>query len=373
MLKNFLTRLAVYDWYLIINIALLSFFSLAALYSLRINVNSPDFVFFNRQLIFYAAGWIIFFIFSSLDYKFCGDYYKIIYIFSCGLLLLVLFLGIQLRGTTGWFKFFGQTFQPVELVKVGMVVFLAKFFSQKSKSVYFLKDIVFSALPAGFLIILILLQPDFGSAMILFFIWLGMALVLPLQKKTVLIILSAIIIAASIFFTFFLKDYQRDRLLIFIKPQSDQLNAGYNVRQSTVAVGAGGFFGRGLSLGSQSQLNFLPEQETDFIFAVIAEELGFMGAGVILLVFASLFIKLWLIGKKTADNFAGLLISGFIIYLLSQTFINIGMNLGIAPVTGVPLPLVSYGGSSLLAVFAALGIAHNIQLKSRNFFFVSEN
>ena len=177
--------------------------------------------------------------------------------------------------------------------------------------------------------------------------------------------LTAFLSLAVVFSLFFLKDYQRDRILTFVSPGRDPLGAGYNVRQSIVAIGAGGFLGRGLSLGSQSQLNFLPEQETDFIFAVIAEELGFIGAGAVLLLFLSLLWRIWKIGQRVGDNFASLLVAGMIFYLLSQTFVNIGMNLGIAPVAGIPLPLISYGGSSLVASFLAVGLVESLVIRQR--------
>ena len=215
-------------------------------------------------------------------------------------------------------------------------------------------------------------QPDLGSAMILFLTWLAMVLLLPVPKKTILAIFLIILVLAAGAWLFVLQDYQKDRLLTFVQPQRDPLGSGYNVRQSVVAVGSGQVLGRGLALGSQSQLNFLPEQETDFIFAVIAEELGFVGAGLLLLLFASLFLRLYKIARETRDDFGNFLCLGIITYLTIQTFINIGMNLGIAPVTGIPLPLVSYGGSSLVSILIALGIVLNVNGKNQGSIFGSE-
>jgi rod shape determining protein RodA len=157
--------------------------------------------------------------------------------------------------------------------------------------------------------------------------------------------------------------------MIFLNPQIDPLGAGYNVTQSILAVGSGQFFGRGLSLGSQSQLNFLPEQETDFIFAVIAEELGVVGAGILLLLFLSLFLRIYYIAKNYSDDFGSLLTFGILTYLIIQVFVNIGMNIGIAPVAGVPLPFISAGGSSLVSILMAMGIIHNVYRQNRRLLF----
>lgn len=347
-------------------------FGLAALYSLQINVDNPNFIFFNRQVVLVLLGLLVFFLISQINYKVWSDYYKIVFVIIAFLLLVVLTIGVNIRGTTGWFSFFGQTFQPVELAKIALVVFLAKFFSARGLRSGVLKNIFISGLVTGFLILLVLLQPDFGSAMILFATWLAMVLMLPVRKKTVFSIFLIIIMLAAAAWIFFLQDYQRERLLTFVQPQRDPLGSGYNVRQSIVAIGSGRLYGRGLSLGSQSQLNFLPEQETDFIFAVIAEELGFVGAGVVLALFLSLFIRLYKIARETGDNFAHFFVIGVITYLTIQTFVNIGMNMGIAPVAGIPLPLVSYGGSSLLSVLITLGIVLNIHLKNKTLMFGGE-
>ncbi len=372
MFKRLFIWTRLYDWYLVINIILLMIFGLAALYSLQINVLEPNFFFLNRQLTFVGIGLVLFFLISHISFRVWGDYYKMVLVIVCLLLLIVLIAGINIRGTTGWLEFFGQTFQPVELAKIVLVIFLAKFFTARGKEPRLITDVFISGLITGVLILLVMLQPDLGSAMILFLTWLIMVLLLPIKKKTFFIIFLIILVLAASAWLFFLKDYQKERLLTFIQPQRDPLGSGYNVRQSVVAVGSGQLIGRGLAVGSQSQLNFLPEQETDFIFAVIAEELGFVGAGLVLVLFLSLFLRIYKISREIRDNFGNLLAMGIIIYLTIQTFINIGMNMGIAPVTGIPLPLVSYGGSSLLSVLIALGIVLNIHIKSRSSMFASE-
>lgn len=372
MIKRLFAWFKLNDWYLIINTILLMIFSLAALYSLQINVVNPNFTFFNRQLVFSIVGLVIFFLVSAFNFKIWSDYFKVVYIFISLLLIGVLFFGSSVRGTTGWLNIFGQSLQPVELAKVALVIFLAKYFSVYGRKPQLLKNIILTGLAAGFYILLVLWQPDFGSAMILFITWLGLILLLPIRRKTILTIFLIILTLAVGFWAFFMEDYQKERIMTFVNPQLDPLGSGYNVRQSMVAIGSGQLIGRGLALGSQSQLNFLPEQETDFIFAVIAEELGFVGAGLMLLLFFSLLCRIYMVSRKTVDGFGNLLALGFVIYLTCQIFINIGMNMGIAPVTGIPLPLVSYGGSSLISVLIALGIVNSIQIRNKASFFGRE-
>ncbi|MCX6785333.1 MAG: FtsW/RodA/SpoVE family cell cycle protein [Candidatus Komeilibacteria bacterium] len=371
MWKKLLSFFKYNDWYLIINALLLMIFSLVALYSLQINVAQPNYTFFNRQLIFVLAGLVIFFFSSAVNFKVWSDYYKILFGSSIVLLLIVLVIGVRIRGTSGWLEFLGQTFQPAELVKIVLIIWLAKFFTLKSKHPHLIRDILVSAVFSGILIGLILLQPDFGSAMILAFTWLGMVLLLPIKRRFLIGLLAVILIFGAIFWLFVFQTYQKDRLLTFIHPQSDPLGSGYNVQQAIVAIGSGRLIGRGLGLGSQSQLNFLPEQQTDFIFAVIAEELGLVGAGLVLILFLSLILRVYYNAKETADHFGHYFGLGAVILLLVQIFVNLGMNLGIAPVTGITLPLISYGGSSLFSVLIILGIINSLHIRNRKFLFTS--
>jgi rod shape determining protein RodA len=370
MFTKFFNHLRLMDWYSFVNTSFLVLFGLAALYSLEINVDNPDFSLFKKQLAYFIIGLVLYFIFSSIDYHLWADYYKIVLFLMYLVLGLVLVLGVTVSGTKGWLVFFGQTFQPVELAKLTLIIFLSRYLSQHAKDVYFVKHIIVSGLIAGTLIVLVLLQPDLGSAAILMVTWFVMILFLPLKKKYYLTMFAVIIVLLIAGWFFALKGYQRDRIMTFIQPQRDPLGAGYNVRQSMVAVGSGNVIGRGLSLGSQSQLNFLPAQETDFIFAVISEELGFVGAGFLLLLFGSLFLRMSKLAKETKDGFGTFMIIGILSYMVVQMFINVGMNMGVSPVTGLPLPFVSYGGSSLITTLIAMGIIQNIYIRNKEQYFI---
>jgi rod shape determining protein RodA len=243
-----------------------------------------------------------------------------------------------------------------------MIIFLASFLSKKKTKLSVPVRIVASIVLVFVPVFLILKQPDFGSASIIIAIWLGMLLVSGINKKN---IISLAIVGLAVIFlgSFFLKDYQKNRLANFVSPGNDPLGSGYNVIQSMVAVGSGGLLGKGLGHGSQSQLNFLPEKHTDFIFAVIGEELGLLGAAITLLLFAFIFYRLKEISRLARDNFGFLVTVGVSFMIFSQFFVNIGMNIGLVPVAGVPLPLLSYGGSSLISILASLGIAQSVFLR----------
>jgi len=250
----------------------------------------------------------------------------------------------------------------VEIVKIVMIIFLASFLSKKKNELNNYVKISVSIVLVSIPVFLIILQPDFGSSLVIMGIWIVMLLVSGINKKSILALFIFLAILSSGGY-FLLKDYQKNRIATFINPQADPLGSGYNVIQSMVAVGSGGVFGKGLGHGSQSQLNFLPEKHTDFIFAVLAEELGLLGSGIVLVLFAVIIYRLKETARLARDNFGYLIIVGVMAMIMIQVFINIGMNMGIAPVTGVPLPFLSYGGSSLVSVFLALGLVQGVYLK----------
>jgi rod shape determining protein RodA len=227
------------------------------------------------------------------------------------------------------------------------------------------KNIIKSGLLAAVFIVPVLLQPDLGSVMILSALWFFLLIISGLRRRYLISLLAIFLIIGTLAWFFVLKDYQRERLVTFINPASDPLDAGYNIAQATIAIGSGQLWGRGIGFGSQSQLRFLPESHTDFIFAVIAEEMGFVILVLILALFIFYFYRGIKIAKLARDNFTSFLAVGAIILFAVQDFINIGMNMGIMPVTGVPLTFLSYGGSSLLASFILVGILQSINIRNK--------
>jgi rod shape determining protein RodA len=217
---------------------------------------------------------------------------------------------------------------------------------------------------AGLLTALVLMQPDLGSAFILFFIWLGITIVAGIKVRHFLAVTLILLIILILSWQFFLAPYQKQRIITFFSPESDRLGAGYNILQSKIAIGSGGLWGKGLGHGSQARLNFLPEAHTDFIFAAVGEEWGFFGASFLLGLFLLIFWRLYKLSRKAPNNFTRLFIVGFSVLLFSQVFINIGMNLGLVPITGISLPFLSYGGSNLILMAVCLGIVQNIRLHS---------
>lgn len=321
--------------------------------------------FIDKQIIAIIIGLLLILLISSLNYQIFSNYAYAIYVIVCVLLVIVLLFGQEIRGTRGWINLGFFQLQPSEFAKFALLIILSKYFSsvagKPSRFQYIVVSGVLTLIPAA----LILLQPDFGSAMILVLLWLAMLLFsgIKLEHSVVLIIGLAIIFSLAWGLAF--KPYQKERILTFLNPARDPLGAGYHMIQSKIAIGSGGIFGKGLGHGSQSQLKFLPDQHTDFIFAVIAEELGLVGAGLLLSLLFFLILRIARLSKKIQDEFGSMLVVGSIFLFLFQILINIGMNLGIMPVAGVPLPLVSYGGSALIAMLLVLGILESIAIYSK--------
>lgn len=335
--------------------------SLLALYGISA-AGFKDSIIIWKQLSFLFFGIAAMAFFARTDYHYLHSYSRWIYFITIFFLILVLLFGSRIRGTSGWLGVGIFSVQPVEFAKVAIIIFLASFISSKKMILGEISQLVVSLILVMAVVFLVIKQPDFGSAMVILGIWIGMTLLSGINKKVLIILLSiGILFTASTWF--YLADYQKARIASFVNPKSDIQGSGYNVFQSIVAVGSGGITGKGIGQGSQSQLNFLPESHTDFIFATITEELGFFGSIMILFLYAVIFYRMKKIANLAPDNFGYLLSSGVMIMIFLQLSVNIGMNIGLVPVTGIPLPFLSYGGSSLLACFLVLGIILNIYNK----------
>lgn len=365
MMNKIFLYLKNFDWVLFFPVLLLISFGLIEIYSVALGQGGSDFVNFKKQIVFAIIGLILLFFFSFLDYHVLRNYNIYIYLLGIGALIAVLLFGQTIRGTRGWFYVGGLGVQPVEFIKIILIIFLARFFSVISLRTRPLKYLIISGLGAFVLVGLVLTQPDFGSAFLLIAVWFIMVILAGFKKKYFVVIGFMFAIVFSLSWLFFFEDYQKQRIMTFINPSFDPLNQGYNISQAIIAVGAGGLKGRGIGFGSQSQLKFLPEAQNDFIFAVIAEELGFLGVSMLLLFYGIFFYRCLTNIKKISDDFGIFFVLGVAGLIFVEMFINIGMNIGILPVVGISLPFVSYGGSAMIASMVMVGIVQSVIIRSK--------
>jgi len=339
-------------------VTLMGVLSLNTLYSLLYSTSQIK-IFYN-QLIYIIIGFALSIIISRYDYRVLKQYNTVLFFLSVILMGAVLIGGLSIRGTTGWLDLKIFSFQPVEIAKLTVILILAAFLSRYHNLLYSWKVLAFSFLIPLPFVILTLLQPDLGSALVLIGIWTGLLMVssAPYAKKLILIFgeLSLVIVG----WFFFLKEYQKARLLTFIHPEQDPLGVGYNTLQSVTAIGSGGISGKGLGYGSQSQLNFLPEAHSDFIFAVFAEEAGWIGVLFFFIIFFLFCVSIINITARSRDNFGYFIILGSFWFFFIHFFVNIGVNLGILPVVGLPLPFLSAGGTHLLVSFILIGFIQSV-------------
>jgi len=358
-LQNYLKN---FDWLIFLPVFFLSVFGLVEIYSVALGQEMVDLLNFRKQVLFILIGLLGVLFFSISSFHSLKSVSRYLYILAVLVLLAVLIFGETIRGTKGWFSIGGFNLQPVEFVKIVLIIFLSDYFARLSTRVKTIKHLVVSA---GYTLLLgglILLQPDFGSTLMLFSIWFIMILLSGFKRKYFAVIFAIFAIVFTVAWFLFFKTYQKERILTFFNPGENSLEQGYNVSQAMIAVGSGGIMGTGVGFGSQSQLKFLPEAHTDFIFAVISEELGFFGVSLIILFFAVFLFRSLAILKKVRNDFEAYIIIGISGLIFVQMFINIGMNLGIMPVVGIALPFVSYGGSSILLVLFWRGLLRILQL-----------
>lgn len=314
-----------------------------------------------QQGLFALIGLSLYWALSSLDFEAYKEYTTYLYLLVLILLVVVFVLGFETRGSTRWIPLGVVQLQPSEFAKPALILFLAKFWSNRASSWRNVLKSFLLALPA---IALIFKQPDLGTALTLLAIWFVMLIGANISWFKLMLMGVASAISAPILW-FFLKDYQRERIFSFLSPSQDPLGIGYNVIQSMIAVGSGGIWGRGLGRGTQSRLQFLPEFRTDFIFASIAEELGFIGSMIVLGLYGMLLGRALKIISWSSSRFGNLIIFGVLGMFFFQTSVNIGMNIGIFPITGITLPLLSYGGSSLISVFLCLSFISSVSRFSK--------
>lgn len=353
------------DWSLYILPIVLIGVGLVTIYSLTY-YNDNVRLFYN-QLTYAIVGIALAIVFTFIDYRHYKGLSPYIYIIGLVFLGLVMIIGKTSFGATRWISLGFFDFQPSELFKLVLIIVLSAYLSTKISRLKFRQIIVVAVIfliGAG----LIISQPDLGSAIILIFI--TIALIFSIKPKKIHTIIIIIIITLTIPVGWLtLHDYQKDRVLTFLNPQKDPLGTGYNVTQSTITVGSGGLWGRGFGHGPQSQLNFLPVAHTDFIFAGIAEATGFIGSSALIIIYFVLIVRILNVAKISKDSFGMLLAIGIAVVIFGQVFINIGMNIGVVPVTGIPLPYISYGGSSLLIMMIAIGILQSIYIRHKKISF----
>lgn len=351
------------DWILFSSVLLIS---LAGLVTMNSFVG--DSIFFNKQVIWIIVSTIAFIVASNIDWSFLKSTRVIIYLFllSTTLLFLLFVAGNVTKGAQSWFNFGAFSFQPVDVVKLAVILLLSKYFSRRHIEIANVRHILVSGAYVFVVFLLVMLQPDFGSAIIIFAVWFGMVLVSGISKKHLLAVflIASVVFGGLWFFVF--KPYQKARIVTFLNPLTDIRGSGYNAYQSTIAVGSGQIFGKGIGYGTQSKLQFLPEYQTDFIFSAFAEEWGFFGVTLLLLLYGIVFWRMLKISFKGGGNFEILFGLGLLILFVVHTTIHIGMNIGLLPVTGNTLPFMSYGGSHLLAEYFGLGILMGMRRSSRS-------
>jgi rod shape determining protein RodA len=352
-MKTLLSLWKGFDIYLVGASLLLAGMGLVTMYSYQ-----GDNFFFERQLIWIASAFVIMLLAMIPDYRFLrvGNTTFGLYLFFLFLLVLVLFIGEVTLGAQSRFDLGFFSLQPSDPAKIVLIIVLAKYFSKRHELIGDFRHIVISGIYTMLFFGLVFIQPDFGSAIILFFVWFGMVLVAGIKPKHLAVVFLLGAIAFGGMWQFAFQDYQKARISTFLDPLSDIQGSGYNAYQSTVAVGSGQFIGKGIGYGTQSKLQYLPEYETDFIFAAFAEEWGLLGVIVLFLLFGVVIGRLLLHAVRAASNFERLVATGVAVLFVSHFFVHIGMNIGLLPVTGTTVPFLSYGGTHLVTEFLGIGI-----------------
>jgi rod shape determining protein RodA len=353
-----------FDWTLVGLVLLIAGVGIFNLYSAALNIEVSGTPFYLKQIFWLLLGLAMMIVIAFIEYRFYLDFAYIVYLGTLVLLVAVMGYGYITSGAQRWIKLGSISFQPSEFVKISLIIALAKFFQRPPhhREGYALKDLatpfLLLILPMG----LVLKQPDLGTAIILLLILFSVLLFVKMRWSSLLILLLS---GASVLPLLwgFLKEYQRRRIITFFNPNLDPLGAGYHIIQSRIAVGSGGIIGKGFMKGTQCKLGFLPEQQTDFIFSALAEEWGLLGSLLVVSLYFALILWGLHIATHSKDRFGAILSFGVVAMLFWHVFINIGMVLGIMPVVGIPLPLLSYGGSFLISTLIGVGLLLNVSMR----------
>ncbi|MBN1277722.1 MAG: rod shape-determining protein RodA [Deltaproteobacteria bacterium] len=352
------------DWLLLLVLIIIAGISLLNLYSATYPIRDVGGAqIFTKQVYWFFTGFFVFLLMTTFNYFALERIAYPAYILSLILLVLVIVIGKVTCGSQRWLSLGLFSFQPSELEKIVILIVFAKFFSEKGGfQKYRLRDLWQPFLILSMPFLLILKQPDLGTALLIVAMSFSIFFFVNVYWKSMVILVgSAIAVAPLVWFN--LKEYQQARILTFIRPEMDPLGAGYHINQSKIAIGSGLFWGKGFLKGTQTRLNFLPEQHTDFAFSVLAEEWGFLGAIILLMLYLFLILCGLSIARNSKDKFGSILAVGIVSMFFWQVVINVGMVAGLLPVVGIPLPLFSYGGSSLITTMASIGLLMNIRMR----------
>jgi len=359
---NFLTtHLKKLDWILIGSTILLVSIGLVSIYS----SSRGDFLNFKKQLVFSFVGLFLMILISFLDWRALRENpYLILTLYSlcCLSLAGLFFFAPQIRGVRSWYKIGPFSIDPIEPTKLVLIILLAKYFSERHVEMYRIHHILISALYIFIPSFLTFFQPDLGSVLILISLWIAILIISGIKLKHFFLLCLTFFLIFILSWSFFLKDYQKKRILSFLNPHLEPLGTGWSQKQAQIAIGTGGIFGKGFKKGSQTQYGFLPVPQTDFIFSAIAEEMGLFGIAITLSLFFILIFRIIKIAFEKKGNFPRLFATGLTAFLISQIFVHCGMNLGILPIIGISLPFVSFGVSSLITLFSVLGILLSIMI-----------
>lgn len=365
-MRPFVKLFERFDWTLLTATLTLTAIGLVAIYGIGVSQEPTDLFAFHKQFVAAAIGIALAFGLTLIDYRHLRSFGLLAYLGGAAILLLVLFFGQTVNGTQGWFRVGGLSFQPVEIAKLTLVIYLSALHVRYEHGRSSWRTFGLSTVAVAGYVFLVLLQPDFGSAMVLIGTWALMTVFAGLPRRAWYILPIVIGLAGTLVWTVGLKPYQQTRLVTLFNPQTDLRGAGYNAQQARIAIGSGGWFGKGISEGSQARLRFLPEASTDFMFAVIGEELGFVGVSLVLGLFILILYRLLRLAYESEDDFAILSLVGLGSILLIHMVENSGMNLGVLPITGIPMPFVSAAASSLVVAFIIIGIAESIAARRRS-------